>query len=44
MNDVLLIALAGLLVFIVGYPFVVALDKWKKQMEAEEGENDVQDR
>lgn len=41
MSDVLLIIVAGLLVLITGYPFVEAMDKWKKEMEAEEGDDDV---
>lgn len=41
MSDVLLIVVAGLLVLITGYPFVEAMDKWKKEMEAEEGDDDV---
>ena len=41
------IIIAGLIVILIGYPLVVAFDKWKKE-EAEDkkekdGEDDVQD-
>lgn len=37
-GDIILIVIAGLIVASVGYPFVEAFSKWKKEMEAEEGE------
>ena len=41
MNDVILILLAGFIVFSVGLPLVVAYSKWKKEMrEAEEEEKE----
>ena len=41
MSDVLLIIVAGLLVYLFGKPFVESFEEWKKVMEAEEGEEDV---
>lgn len=40
-GDIILIVIAGLIVASVGYPFVEAFSKWKKQMD-EEGKDDVQ--
>ena len=36
MNECLKIALAVLIVAVVGYPLVTLFDKWKKEMEAED--------
>jgi hypothetical protein len=43
MNDVILIVIAGLIVFAVGLPFVVAYSKWKKKMQNEEINSESED-
>lgn len=44
MNDVTLILLAGLIVFSIGLPLVVAYSKWKKEMQNEEANNESEDK
>lgn len=39
MNEIIIIALCGLLVFIVGLPIVKWFDKAKKEMEEEDRQN-----
>ena len=44
-GNIILIVIAGLIVASVGYPFVEAFSRWKKEMEAEEGgKNDISER
>lgn len=43
MNDVILIVIAGLIVFSVGLPLVVTYSKWKKEMQNEEINGESED-